>query len=253
MTFCRVLYDYDSTESDELTIRRDDTLEILEKHDDDWWLCRGGDKIGLIPSNYVYSTITSPRDKVKDPIARLQSQPLLNNIEKDFGDRGRQQPPQYYKNQKAAMETKIPKLQMPQRDRPNNNNGGGYSSIQSAAAMNSTDLARLKELREEADRKITALKMAVAAQEGGYQDGGSSSSSSVGQQARSGGDIVQALSYIVEAKAGQPLSETEGRLMEQLRALLSNAEVAPTKPSSSAPNQRSVAAPKSRSVLQPSM
>ena len=245
MSFCRVLYDYNSVESDELTLRRDDTLEILEKHDDDWWLCRNGDRVGLIPSNYVYSTITSPRDKVKDPITRLQSQPVLNNnnVEKDFGDMGRQQPPQYYKNQKATMETKIPKLQMPQRERPRSNNN------LSAAAISSSDLARLKELREEADRKITALKMAVAAQEG-HQDG--TIVNSQPKKVGSGSDIMQALSYIVEAKAGQPLSEMEGRLLEQLRALLSNAEAAPMKPSSGMPNQRAAPA-KNRNVQQPAM
>lgn len=50
----RALYDYTTTQPDELPLRRGDVLEILDKEDDPWWTARNGSgKLGLIPKNYV--------------------------------------------------------------------------------------------------------------------------------------------------------------------------------------------------------
>lgn len=60
----RALYDYDAQAEEELTIRADDLLYLMERSDiDDWWKVRKrvlpvGDEevvepMGLIPSNYI--------------------------------------------------------------------------------------------------------------------------------------------------------------------------------------------------------
>lgn len=50
----RVLYPYASTQSDELILRKNEVIEILEKTEEDWWRCRNtsGDE-GMAPLNYL--------------------------------------------------------------------------------------------------------------------------------------------------------------------------------------------------------
>ena len=50
----RVLYPYASTQSDELILRKNEVVEILEKTEEDWWRCRNtsGDE-GMAPLNYL--------------------------------------------------------------------------------------------------------------------------------------------------------------------------------------------------------
>jgi hypothetical protein len=50
----RVLYPFASTESDELILRKNEVLEILDKTEDDWWRCRktSGEE-GMAPLNYL--------------------------------------------------------------------------------------------------------------------------------------------------------------------------------------------------------
>jgi hypothetical protein len=47
------LYDYDATDSDELSVRKGETLVLLESYDDGWWLMQKGRAAGLVPSNYM--------------------------------------------------------------------------------------------------------------------------------------------------------------------------------------------------------
>ena len=47
------LYNYKSSDVDELSMRKGDVLSVLEAYDDGWWLMKRGDSIGLIPSNYL--------------------------------------------------------------------------------------------------------------------------------------------------------------------------------------------------------
>ncbi|KAG0176379.1 cytoskeletal protein binding protein [Apophysomyces sp. BC1021] len=57
---CQALYDYESRTPDELSIKEDDILYVLEKEDEDWWraeLKQHSDEapgpIGLVPANYL--------------------------------------------------------------------------------------------------------------------------------------------------------------------------------------------------------
>ncbi|TPX75346.1 hypothetical protein CcCBS67573_g03392 [Chytriomyces confervae] len=61
------LYDYEATNEEELTIREDDELIVLDSSDDDWWSVRlaNGRGEGLVPKTYVElksggSTATAP-------------------------------------------------------------------------------------------------------------------------------------------------------------------------------------------------
>ena len=129
-----VLYDYVKRENDELNLRRNDIVEVLQKHDDDWWQVRRGKEVGMIPANYVYVTISSPRESksVASP-PKWGSPAASKNNQNDA--RG------VYNSSKS-----------------DHRNGNGNSNNSSPSAMNSTDLRRLKDLREEADKKIGALR-----------------------------------------------------------------------------------------------
>ncbi|KAF7724531.1 cytoskeletal protein binding protein [Apophysomyces ossiformis] len=57
---CQALYDYESRTPDELTIRENDILYVLEKEDEDWWraeLKQHSDEapglVGLVPASYL--------------------------------------------------------------------------------------------------------------------------------------------------------------------------------------------------------
>ncbi|KAJ3375066.1 cytoskeletal protein binding protein [Allomyces arbusculus] len=47
------LYDYDATNDDELTVRENDALDVIEALPDDWVVAQCGSAFGLVPANYV--------------------------------------------------------------------------------------------------------------------------------------------------------------------------------------------------------
>ncbi len=49
---CRALYDYTAQESDELTIREGDTIDIIQKSGE-WWEGTLNGQVGVFPANYV--------------------------------------------------------------------------------------------------------------------------------------------------------------------------------------------------------
>jgi mitogen-activated protein kinase kinase kinase 9 len=56
--FCVAYYDYDAQNDDELTLRKNDVIEILSKDarisgDEGWWTGKIRDKVGVFPSNFV--------------------------------------------------------------------------------------------------------------------------------------------------------------------------------------------------------
>ena len=50
---CRAQYDYDAAQSDELSIRAGDVINLTEKHDADWWLGELNGRTGIFPAMYV--------------------------------------------------------------------------------------------------------------------------------------------------------------------------------------------------------
>ncbi|CEI94173.1 hypothetical protein RMCBS344292_08394 [Rhizopus microsporus] len=56
----KALYDYDARTEDELSIRENDILYVIEKEDDDWWKAElkqtSGEEagpVGLVPAQYL--------------------------------------------------------------------------------------------------------------------------------------------------------------------------------------------------------
>ncbi|KAK9709057.1 hypothetical protein K7432_009284 [Basidiobolus ranarum] len=53
----RVLYDYQAQQSDELSVKADAQIDILEKIDENWWRAQVEGHIGLVPSTYCEELI----------------------------------------------------------------------------------------------------------------------------------------------------------------------------------------------------
>ena len=126
MAICRAiaLYDYIAQDSDELSFKKDDTLEIIgqEESDDGWWTARLGGLQGLIPSNYVYVAISKKISK-----SQMQSDP------------GKIRSPQKPATHRHASEI------------PDHRKYSGSD-------VPNSDLLRLRDLREEAESKIHDLR-----------------------------------------------------------------------------------------------
>ncbi len=50
---CKVLYEYQANESDELNIQPDDIIHIIDKYDQEWWQGELNGNVGIFPSSYV--------------------------------------------------------------------------------------------------------------------------------------------------------------------------------------------------------
>ena len=50
---CRVLYEYQANEADELNIKPDDIIQIIDKYDQEWWQGQLNDTVGIFPASYV--------------------------------------------------------------------------------------------------------------------------------------------------------------------------------------------------------
>ena len=53
---CNVLYDYQANESDELTIKPGDVINIIDKYDVEWWQGELNGTVGIFPASYVEET-----------------------------------------------------------------------------------------------------------------------------------------------------------------------------------------------------
>lgn len=72
-----VLYDYDALNDDELTVRENDTVEVLEDAgDDDWWKCKivGSNLEGLVPANYLELKESSADHAASQDVERLRQE-----------------------------------------------------------------------------------------------------------------------------------------------------------------------------------
>jgi actin cytoskeleton-regulatory complex protein SLA1 len=48
-----ILYDFDAQGDDELGVRQDQIVEILDDSHEEWWKCKAGNKEGVVPASYV--------------------------------------------------------------------------------------------------------------------------------------------------------------------------------------------------------
>ena len=142
----KVLYNYHSVEEDELTLNVGDEVNILEMYDDGWWLVSiraKSDKysniVGLAPSNYIM-------------LVEKNTNELLPKGWKFSVDTDSNQP--YYYNEITGVvqwEKPIEKSKMASSNHPN-------LKQTNIPTLQTSDLQRLKDLRVQAEEKISALR-----------------------------------------------------------------------------------------------
>jgi hypothetical protein len=70
----KVLFSYEATESDEISLIVGDIILVLDQQEDGWWLVKKGDRIGLFPSTHV--SIIHVTDAEPKQINHTNLQPL---------------------------------------------------------------------------------------------------------------------------------------------------------------------------------
>lgn len=71
-----LLYDFEAQGDDELGVRQDQIVEILDSSHEEWWKCRAGNQEGVVPASYVEVIKTRPaskRDTMSGAAAALAS------------------------------------------------------------------------------------------------------------------------------------------------------------------------------------
>jgi actin cytoskeleton-regulatory complex protein SLA1 len=58
-----MLYDFDPQGDDELAVRQDQIVEILDDSHEEWWKCKAGSREGVVPASYVDVIKTRPANK----------------------------------------------------------------------------------------------------------------------------------------------------------------------------------------------
>ena len=58
-----ILYDFDAHDDDELAVRQDQIIEILDDSHEEWWKCKAGSREGVVPASYVDVIKTRPASK----------------------------------------------------------------------------------------------------------------------------------------------------------------------------------------------
>ena len=58
-----VLYDFDPQGDDELGVRQDQIVEILDDSHEEWWKCKAGSREGVVPASYIDVIKTRPGPK----------------------------------------------------------------------------------------------------------------------------------------------------------------------------------------------
>ena len=151
------LFAYEGQAEDELSLRKNDILEVLAKHEDEWWSVRNisTQQEGLIPSNYVYV-------KVKNESQSKASTNLPHgwesSIDEDSGEK------YYYNVGTGQVQWNSPSsnssssLDLGVEPKKNNYMDNTASERGKHASMMNADLVEFKRLREEADSKLNALK-----------------------------------------------------------------------------------------------
>jgi hypothetical protein len=169
------LYEYCSDASDELDLFPGDLLQVLVKHDDDWWYVRHQNgREGLIPSNYVEilpADTSSALTDESDPTLVLPSG-------WDSAVDTRTNETYYYNLETGAVQWNFPKASLESNYEGNRLNyieddaSSTLSSLpkkmliattnnrklQNNIASSDDDILEFRRLREEADAKLNALR-----------------------------------------------------------------------------------------------
>ena len=170
------LYEYSSDATDELDLVPGDLLQVLVKHDDDWWYVRHQNgREGLIPSNYVEIL---PADTLSTSLTDERDTMVLPSGWDSAVDT-RTNETYYYNLETGAVQWNFPKTSLEstsERSRMNYMEEDRTSStlsspptktfisstmnkkVQNNTASSDDDILEFRRLREEADAKLNALR-----------------------------------------------------------------------------------------------
>ncbi len=149
------LYDFQATEDDEISIKANDSFVLIETYDDDWWLVNVNGRIGVVPSNYVHLVSSPsrnnggnaqvlPRTHSKNVMSPLKISATPNHRDLFMSPQDVESP--------HALDAHFAELALTP------NKPQQHPHIQPDAFYQSTELKRLKSLREEAEVKIDAIR-----------------------------------------------------------------------------------------------
>lgn len=139
MAEATAIWDYDAQNADEMSLRKNDNVVIIQKFPDDWWKCSKvtSSEVGLVPSNYLFVEMKGEQKHAYIPPG------WESTVDNETGDR------YYYNKTTGQIQYDLSKI-------------GGDSIYFPVAinknAMTSGDLREFKRLREEADAKLAALR-----------------------------------------------------------------------------------------------
>lgn len=113
--YCRSLYDYQAQEDDDLSLRKDDKIAVLEHLSEDWWkgyhINQGPQDAGVFPSNYV-TVISQQEFDLQRSSAPLPEKKSNENEKATYNnDSYAPAPPQYSPNQYMSPQQMQPPLQ----------------------------------------------------------------------------------------------------------------------------------------------
>ena len=138
MAQASALWDFDAQGADEVSLRKDDGVAVLQKFPDDWWQVRklSTGEIGVVPSNYLFVELRGQRE------AKYLPPGWESTVDAETSER-------YYYN-KATGHVR--------HDLTNAMVADQAKSGVGVPRSNGSNLSEFKRLREEADAKLAALR-----------------------------------------------------------------------------------------------
>lgn len=103
-----VLYDFQGTGADELSVQEGEQLWILEKEGAEWWKCRNGEGLeGVVPASYLEAaSITSP-DATDATATVEEAQPQVEREERDRGRLAKEADERLELEHRKALRTRV--------------------------------------------------------------------------------------------------------------------------------------------------
>ena len=154
-----VLFNYSAQDDDEISLFKGECVFILETYDDDWWMVKKGDLVGLAPSNYLRVNAVD-HSKIEDAELPPGWKSAIDNESNDI---------YYYNEDTGLVQWENPSLPLSHTNRStelesrlNKAPIAAAPSQSSNGIKSNSDLKRLQALRVQAERKINDLKAAVA-------------------------------------------------------------------------------------------
>lgn len=140
MALASALWDFDAQNADEVSLRKNDGVAVLQKFPDDWWRVRklSTGEVGVVPSNYLFAELQGQRE------AKYLPPGWESTVDAETGER-------YYYN-KATGHVRHDLTNALVADQAKS--GVGVPPSRS----NVSNLYEFKRLREEADAKLAALR-----------------------------------------------------------------------------------------------